>query len=79
VITDVKYDLMHKARLVAGDNWTFNHRKHIYSSEMHSYTENKKVYASLGPGFGGCSHPKILIIDKSLHGSKTSAARFMSI
>jgi hypothetical protein len=28
---DVKYDLRHKARLVAGCNWTVNDKENIYS------------------------------------------------
>jgi hypothetical protein len=28
---DVKYDLRHKARLVAGGNWTVNDKEYIYS------------------------------------------------
>jgi hypothetical protein len=28
---DVKYDLRHKARLVAGGNWTVNDKEDIYS------------------------------------------------
>jgi hypothetical protein len=29
-VLDVKYDLRHKARLVAGDNWTVNEKQGIY-------------------------------------------------
>jgi hypothetical protein len=31
---DVKYDLRHKAILVAGGNWTVNEREDIYSGVM---------------------------------------------
>ena len=31
VVFDVKYDLRHKARLVAGGNWTVNDKEDIYS------------------------------------------------
>jgi hypothetical protein len=31
MVVDVKYDLRHKARLVAGGNWTLNDKKDIYS------------------------------------------------
>jgi hypothetical protein len=31
MVLDVKYDLRHKARLVAGDNWTVNEKEDIYS------------------------------------------------
>jgi hypothetical protein len=30
-IFDVKYDLRHKIRLVAGSNWTVNEKEDIYS------------------------------------------------
>jgi hypothetical protein len=42
-----------------------------------SYGKTKeKVYITAGPGFGVNLHGKNLIIDKSLYGLKTSAARF---
>jgi hypothetical protein len=31
IVFDVKYDLRYKARLVAGCNWTINHKEDIYS------------------------------------------------
>ena len=31
IVFDVKYDLRHKARLAAGDNWTENEGEDIYS------------------------------------------------
>ena len=31
IVFDVKYDLRHKARLVAGGNWTVNNKDDIYS------------------------------------------------
>jgi hypothetical protein len=31
MVFDVKYDLIHKARLVAGGNWTVNDKEDIYS------------------------------------------------
>jgi hypothetical protein len=31
MVFDVKYDLRHKARLVAGGNWTLNDNEDIYS------------------------------------------------
>jgi hypothetical protein len=31
IVFDVKYDLRHKARLVAGGNWTVNENEDIYS------------------------------------------------
>jgi hypothetical protein len=36
----------------------------------------EKVYVTAGPEFGASLHGKNLIIDKSLYGLKTSAARF---
>jgi hypothetical protein len=36
----------------------------------------EKVYITAGPEFGANLHGKNLIIDKSLYGLKTSAARF---
>jgi hypothetical protein len=30
IVFDVKYDLRHKARLVAGGNWTGNHKEDMY-------------------------------------------------
>jgi hypothetical protein len=32
MVFDVKYDLRHKARLVAGVNWTVNDKEEIYSA-----------------------------------------------
>jgi hypothetical protein len=31
MVFDIKYDLRHKARLVAGGNWTVNDKEDIYS------------------------------------------------
>jgi hypothetical protein len=31
MVFDVKYDLRHKSRLVAGGNWTVNDKEDIYS------------------------------------------------
>jgi hypothetical protein len=31
MVFDVKYDLRHKAKLVAGGNWTVNDKEDIYS------------------------------------------------
>jgi hypothetical protein len=100
---DVKYDLRHKARLVAGGNRTVNDKEDIYSGikrmdtvrigiflgELYglsccacdignafSYGKQKEVYITSGPEFGEDLHGKSLIIDNSLYGSKTSAARF---
>jgi hypothetical protein len=34
MVFDVKYDLRHKARLVAGGNWTVNDKEYIYSGAV---------------------------------------------
>jgi hypothetical protein len=104
MVFDVKYDLRHKARLVAGGNWTVNDKECIYSGVvrmdtvrigfflgelyrlsccacdirnafLHGKTK-EKVYITAGTEFGVDLHGKNLIIDKSLYGLKTSAARF---
>jgi hypothetical protein len=104
MVFDVKYDLRHKARLVAGGNWTVNDIEDIYSGvvrmdavrigffsgELYGLSSGacdignaflygktkEKVYITAGPEFGVDLHGKNLIIDKSLYGLKTSAARF---
>jgi hypothetical protein len=93
MVFDVKYDLRHKARLVADGNWTVNDKEDIYSEFLGGlyglsccacdignaflYGKTKeKVNITAGPEFGLDSHGKNLIIDKSLYGLKTSAARF---
>jgi hypothetical protein len=104
MVFDVKYDLKHKTRLVAGGNWTVNDKDYIYSGVVRMDTVRiwvflgelygisccacdignaflyakikEKVYITAGPEFGGNLHGKNLIIDKSLYGLKTSAARF---
>jgi hypothetical protein len=38
VVFDVKYDLRHKTRLVAGGNWTINDKEDIYSGVVHMDT-----------------------------------------
>jgi hypothetical protein len=101
---DVKYDLIHKARLVAGDNWNVNDNEDIYSGVVRMDTvrigfflgdlygiscctcdignaflygkTKEKVYITAGPEFRANLYGKNLIIDKSLCGLKTSAARF---
>jgi Reverse transcriptase (RNA-dependent DNA polymerase) len=104
IVFDVKYDLRHKARLVAGGNWIVNNKEDIYSGvacmdtvrigfflgefyglsccvcdigNAFSFGKTKeKVYITAGPDFGASLHGENLIIDKSLYGLKTSAARF---
>jgi hypothetical protein len=34
IVFDVIYDLRHKARLVAGGNWTINYKENIYSGAI---------------------------------------------
>jgi hypothetical protein len=100
---DIKNDLRHKARLVAGGNWIVNDKEDIYSGvvcmdtvrigfflgELYGlscyafdignaflYGKTKeKIYITSGPEFGVNLHSAHLIIDKSLYGLKTSAAR----
>ena len=104
IVFDVKYDLRHKARLVAGGNWTVNDKEDIYSGVVRMDTirigfflgelyglsccacdignaflygkTKEKVYITAGPEFGTMLCGKNLIINKSLYGLKTSAARF---
>jgi hypothetical protein len=104
VVFDVKYDLGHKIRLVAGGNWTVNEKEDIYSGVVRMDTvrlgfflgelyglsccasdignaylygkTKEKVHVTAGPEFGAKLHGKYLIIDKSLYGLMTSAARF---
>jgi hypothetical protein len=38
MVFDVKYDLRHKTRLVAGGNWTVNDKEDIYSGVVHMDT-----------------------------------------
>jgi Reverse transcriptase (RNA-dependent DNA polymerase) len=104
IVFDVKYDLRHKARLVAGGNWTVNDKEDIYSGVVRMDTirigfflgelyglsccacdignaflygkTKEKVYVTAGPEFGPTLCGKNLIINKSLYGLKTSAARF---
>jgi hypothetical protein len=47
----------------------------IGNTFLHGKTK-EKVYITSGPEFGACLDGKSLIIDKSLYGLKTSAARF---
>jgi hypothetical protein len=104
MVFDVKYDLKHKARLVASGNWTVNGKEDIYSGVVRMDTvrigfflgelyglsccacdignaflygkTSEKIYITAVPEFGVDLHGKIPIIDKSLYGLKTSAARF---
>ena len=104
IVFDVKYDLRHKARLVAGGNWRVNEKEDTYSGVVRMDTvrigfflgelyglscfafdigntflygkTKEKVYITAGPEFGTTLCGKNLIINKSLYGLKTSAARF---
>jgi hypothetical protein len=101
---NVKYDLRHKSRLIAGGNWTVNDKEDIYSGVVRMDTvrigfflvqlygfsccacdivnaflnqkPKEKVYVTSGPEFGAQLYGKNLIINKSMYGLKTSAARF---
>jgi hypothetical protein len=47
---DVKYDLIHKARLVAGGNWTVNDKEDIYSGVVRMDTV--RIWFFLGELYG---------------------------
>jgi hypothetical protein len=104
MVFDVKYDLRHEARLVAGGNWTLNDKEGNYSGVVRMDTvrigfflgelyglsccacdignaflygkTKEKVYITADSEFGQSLQGKNIIIDKSLYGLKTSAARF---
>jgi hypothetical protein len=38
MVFDIKYDLRHKARLVAGGNWSLNDKEDIYSGILRMNT-----------------------------------------
>jgi hypothetical protein len=44
MVFDVKYDLIHKARLVAGGNWTVNDKEDIYSEVVRIDTVRIRVF-----------------------------------
>ena len=50
IVFDVKYDLRHKARLVAGGNWTVNDKEDIYSGVVRMDTV--RIGFSLGELYG---------------------------
>jgi hypothetical protein len=50
MVFDVKYDLRHKARLVAGGNWTVNDKEDIYSGVVRMNTV--RIGFSLGELYG---------------------------
>ena len=50
IVFDVKYDLRHKARLVAGGNWTENEREDIYSGVVGM--DNVRIGFFLGELYG---------------------------
>jgi hypothetical protein len=93
MVFDVKYELIHKARLVAISNWTVNDKEDIYSGVFRMDTVriafflgdlyglsccacDIEVSITSGPKFSVNLQGKNLIIDKSLYGLQTSAARF---
>jgi hypothetical protein len=50
MVFDVKYDLRHKARLVAGGNWTVNDKEDIYSGVVRMDTV--RIWFFLGDLYG---------------------------
>jgi hypothetical protein len=50
MVFDVKYDLRHKARLVAGSNWTINDKEDIYSGVVH--VDTVRIRFLLGELYG---------------------------
>jgi hypothetical protein len=48
MVFDVKYDLRHKAKLVAGGNWTVNDKEDIYSGVIRMNT------VRIGFSYGSC-------------------------
>jgi hypothetical protein len=57
IVCDVKYDLRHKARLVAGGNWTVNDKEDIYSGVVISLLA-KKIIRSENSIFWTGTSPK---------------------
>jgi hypothetical protein len=64
---DVKYDLRHKSRLVAGGNWTINDKEDIYSGVLRM--DNVRIGFFLGELYGlsscACDIGKCLLIWKN--------------
>jgi hypothetical protein len=66
MVFDVKYDLKHKVRLVAGGNWTVNDKEYFHSGVVRMDIGNvflcgktkEKVYIAAGPEFGANLHGK---------------------
>jgi hypothetical protein len=50
MVFDVKYDLKHKARLVAGGNWTVNYKEGVYSGVVRMDT--LRIGRFLGDPYG---------------------------
>jgi hypothetical protein len=50
MVFDVKYDLRHKARPVAGGKWTVNDKVDIYSGVIH--TDTVRIVFFLGELYG---------------------------
>jgi hypothetical protein len=46
MVFDVKYDLRHKARLVAGGNWTVNDKEDIYSGVVRMDNETMDFHVA---------------------------------
>jgi Reverse transcriptase (RNA-dependent DNA polymerase) len=55
IVFDVKYDLRHKARLVAGGNWTVNDKKDIYSGVVRMDTVRIRFFLGELYGLSCCA------------------------
>jgi hypothetical protein len=55
MVFDVKYDLIHKARLVAGGNWTVNDKEDIYSGVVRMDTVRIRFFLGELYGLSCCA------------------------
>jgi hypothetical protein len=55
MVLDVKYDLRHKARLVASDNWTVNDKEDIYSGVVRMDTVRVGLFSGELSGLSFCA------------------------
>jgi hypothetical protein len=53
---DFKYDLRHKARLVAGGNWTVNDKEDIYSGVVRMDTVRIGLFLGELQGLSCCAY-----------------------
>jgi hypothetical protein len=55
MVLDVKYDLIHKVRLVAGGNWTVNDKEDIYSEFVRMDTVRIEFFLGALYGLSCCA------------------------